>query len=462
MNSSFPKVSLSEIVFIKGGKRLPTGSTLQPTLSKHPYIRIRDVGQRYLPRDGIQYVPDKVFDSISRYIVEENDVVLSIVGTIGSVSIVDRFYNLASLTENCVKLTGLDYHDALYLFYYLSSSTGQQEISKGTVGAVQPKLPIYNIEKIQVMWPSVKAERKRIAHILGTLDDKIENNRKTAKTLEAMAQAIFKSWFVDFDPVLAKMAGESRESICKRLKLTPEILDLFPDRLVDSELGEIPEGWEIGVLNDYIKSCLGGDWGSDCISSENNVAVRCVRGADIAALYTCSMAKMPIRYIKPSSYEKREIHTGDIVLEISGGSPTQSTGRSILITEELIHRSDLPLVTSNFCRSIQFRSIQQSLYASYILKHLYAKDEFLQYENGSTGIKNFAFTLFCSEHLMVLPASAILAFFETIVRNLQKRPAAIRAESDTIENIRDTLLPKLLSGEIRIPEAKFLIEEATG
>ncbi|MBU2818149.1 restriction endonuclease subunit S, partial [Acidithiobacillus ferrooxidans] len=86
-------------------------------------------------------------------------------------------------------------------------------------------------------------EQRRIAHILGTLDDKIENNRKTAKTLEAMAQAIFQSWFVDFDPVRAKMAGESPESICKRLKLTPEILDLFPDKLVDSELGEIPEGW---------------------------------------------------------------------------------------------------------------------------------------------------------------------------------------------------------------------------
>ena len=351
--------------------------------------------------------------------------------------------------------------DPLYLYYNVFSKSFTDQLTAVEKGAAYPAVLPSDVGAALISLHPLP-EQRRIAHILGTLDDKIENNRKTAKTLEAMAQAIFQSWFVNFDPVRAKMAGESRESICKRLKLTPEILNLFPDRLVDSELGEIPEGWEIGVLNDYIKSCLGGDWGSDCISSENNVAVRCVRGADIAALYTCSMAKMPIRYIKHSSYEKREIHAGDIVLEISGGSPTQSTGRSILITEELIHRSDLPLVTSNFCRSIQFRSIQQSLYASYILKHLYAKDEFLQYENGSTGIKNFAFTLFCSEHLMVLPTSAILAFFETIVRNLQKRPAAIRAESDTIENIRDTLLPKLLSGEIRIPEAKFLIEEATG
>ena len=115
-------------------------------------------------------------------------------------------------------------------------------------GSTFPNVSASQLSKIR--WPALEdAEQRRIAHILGTLDDKIENNRKTAKTLEAMAQAIFKSWFVDFDPVRAKMAGESRESICKRLKLTPEILDLFPDRLVDSELGEIPEGWGVGMLD---------------------------------------------------------------------------------------------------------------------------------------------------------------------------------------------------------------------
>jgi type I restriction enzyme S subunit len=226
---------------------------------------------------------------------------------------------------------------------------------------------------------------------------------------------------------------------------------------VDSELGEIPEGWGVGVLDDYIKSTLGGDWGTDSITSENNVAVQCIRGADIAALNAGGMGKMPTRYIKTASYEKRKIHPGNIVLEISGGSPTQSTGRSTLVTEEILQRSNLPLITSNFCRAIQFGGIQQSLYISYLLKHLYANDEFLQYENGSTGIKNFAFTLFCSEHPIVLPMSAILVHFEAMVRNFHKRPAMVRAESDIIEDIRDSLLPKLISGEIRVPEAEHLL-----
>ena len=94
-------------------------------------------------------------------------------------------------------------------------------------------------------------EQRAIAHILGTLDDKIELNRHMNETLEAIARAMFKSWFVDFDPVRAKMSGEPPESICQRLGLTPDLLALFPDRLVDSELGEIPEGWEAGTIRDH-------------------------------------------------------------------------------------------------------------------------------------------------------------------------------------------------------------------
>ena len=110
------------------------------------------MGERYLPRNGLEYVPDNVFPSISRYIVNTNDLILSIVGTVGLVSIVDEYFNNASLTENCVKLTGLDEKDAKYLYYYLLSQYGKEEIKARTVGAVQPKLPLYNIEKIQIRW----------------------------------------------------------------------------------------------------------------------------------------------------------------------------------------------------------------------------------------------------------------------------------------------------------------------
>ncbi|MBW9249955.1 MAG: hypothetical protein GJU72_13015, partial [Acidithiobacillus ferriphilus] len=149
------------------------------------------------------------------------------------------------VTDNAIRAVAKNGHNPRFLFYLL----GTLALNNWRAGSGQPLLNQDILSRIPAIVPE-PAEQRRIAHILGTLDDNIENNRKTAKALEAMAQAIFKSWFVDFDPVRAKMTGESRESICKRLKITPEILDLFPDRLVDSELGEIPEGWSYSRLGD--------------------------------------------------------------------------------------------------------------------------------------------------------------------------------------------------------------------
>ena len=119
----------------------------------------------------------------------------------------------------------------------LSAQTGDDAGSR-TAPTIQPNhLLQYRMSVATI------DEQRAIAHILGTLDDKIELNRRMNETLEAIARAIFKSWFVDFDPVRAKASGEPPESICRRLGLTPDLLALFPDRLVDSELGEIPEGW---------------------------------------------------------------------------------------------------------------------------------------------------------------------------------------------------------------------------
>ena len=301
---------LGDIVTVKGGKRLPKGQQLQTAPNTHPYIRVRDMGQRFIPRNGLEYISDEVFLKISRYIVNTNDVIISIVGTIGLVSVIDDFFDNASQTENCAKLTRLDRNDALYLYYYLISEMGQEEIRVGTVGAVQAKLPLYNIEKINVFWPE-RNIRKQIVNQLSTLDSKIELNQQTNQTLEAIAQAIFKSWFVDFDPVKAKMAAKEkwlsnhsplegksknaskaqhdsvgshpleRENDLEEAmnlaamsvissKSTEELMELkqnnsdayaqlaktaalFPSAMQASELGDIPEGWRVKSFGEVSK-----------------------------------------------------------------------------------------------------------------------------------------------------------------------------------------------------------------
>ena len=137
--------------------------------------------------------------------------------------------------------------DTRFLMYALAGL----DINGYLTGSTRPKLTQGNMNRIELLIPPLP-EQRAIAHVLGTLDDKIELNRRMNETLEEMARALFKSWFVDFEPVRAKMEGRWRrgESLPG---LPAEHYDLFPDRLVDSELGEIPEGWEVKALGDVVE-----------------------------------------------------------------------------------------------------------------------------------------------------------------------------------------------------------------
>lgn len=180
------EVKLGEIATVKGGKRLPKGENLVAIPNEHPYIRVRDLNnKRKLElNDSFEYVDTETQSSISKYVVATGDIILSIVGTIGLVAIVGDTLDGANLTENCVKLTALHGVDRDYLYYFLKSTYGQQEIKRGTVGAVQAKLPIKNIQDITFTLPEYITQRK-IANVLVKLDEKIECNQKINDNLAA-------------------------------------------------------------------------------------------------------------------------------------------------------------------------------------------------------------------------------------------------------------------------------------
>ena len=190
------EVRLGDVCEIKGGKRLPKGVNLITQKNSHPYIRVRDLGKSKTIElnSSYEYVDEITQKQIQRYITQKGDILISIVGTIGLIAIVGGSLDGANLTENCVKLVKLDKIDTEYLYYYLKSPFGQQNISRGTVGAVQAKLPIKNIQDFSIICPELISNQRRIASILSSLDRKIELNNKINADLEEMAQAIFKNW----------------------------------------------------------------------------------------------------------------------------------------------------------------------------------------------------------------------------------------------------------------------------
>lgn len=191
------EVKLGEVANVKGGKRIPKGIGLINIPNGHPYIRVRDLNNKRLLEldNSYEYVDNETQKAISKYTVKTGDVVLSIVGTIGLVAIVGRTLDGANLTENCVKLSSFHGVSRDFLYYYLRSDCGQQEIRRGTVGAVQAKLPIKNIQNIAIDLPDYTTQ-ERIASLLLSIDRKIELNQKINDNLEQQATAYFQELFV--------------------------------------------------------------------------------------------------------------------------------------------------------------------------------------------------------------------------------------------------------------------------
>jgi len=345
--------------------------------------------------------------------------------------------------------------DPKYAGYFFRGPRFRQAVSAMSSLSTRASLNNEMISRLSIVLPPLRVQIG-IGRTLRALDDRIDLNRRMNATLEAMSRAIFKSWFVDFDPVRAKAAGRQPEG------MDAETAALFPDSFEESEIGEVPKGWATCTLDDYKQVVIGGDWGESEPSLEAAAACLCVRGADIPSLQSGGVGKLPTRYLKPTSVEKRRLLPWDLVVEISGGSPTQSTGRPVLITAGLLARLSLPLIASNFCRILKLKKSYFSPFIYLYLRHLYDANEFLQYENGSTGIKNFAYTLFAARHPLVSPHGRVVEAFAAAVDSFIALQQQHAQQSDHLSTLRDTLLPKLLSGEVRVPEAEKAVEEAVG
>ncbi len=323
-------------------------------------IRSQNVYNHGFHREGLAFISDNQADDLSNVEVLQEDVLLNITGdSVARVCQVDSAVLPARVNQH-VAIVRADPAklDARFLRYYLVSPYVQAMLlSWADSGSTRKALTKKMIESLEVSAPADVSEQRAIAHILGTLDDKIELNRRMNQTLEEMARAIYKDWFVDFGPVRAKLEG--REPY-----LPPELWDLFPDQLVDSELGEVPEGWEVKALGELIADVIGGDWGKGLPDSANTEMVSIIRGTDIPELRNGGFKSVPLRYTTVKKLQRRRLQAGDIVIEVSGGSPTQSTGRSLLITESILERFSTPVVCASFSRRLRPNNLIEGIIAA--------------------------------------------------------------------------------------------------
>ena len=201
-------------------------------------------------------------------------------------------------------------------------------------------------------------------------------------------------------------------------------------------------------LRDYISKTIGGDWGKSAPEGNNNTMVYCVRGADIPSMEYGNKGNAPIRYILEKNHKNKKLDPNNIIIEISGGSPTQSTGRTAFITKSILDMYDSPLLCTNFCRAIEAKSDILAPFVYLNLKLMYDDDIFFNWENGTTGIKNLALNDLLNNLKVKTPDEMMLKDFYLLFNNIMNKISNNSNENIKLEQLRDKLLPKLMNGEI--------------
>jgi len=312
--------------------------------------------------------------------------------------------------------------DSGFVWYNLRSDKWWGFINNSKTGSAQAGANAKVLGQFQISFPSLD-EQRAIAHILGTLDDKIELNRRMNETLEAIARAIFKSWFVDFDPVRAKMSGEPPESICQRLGLTPDLLALFPDRLIDSELGEIPEGWSASTLGSHIE-----------IFDSKRVPLSNREREKRKGIYPYYGATSVMDHVDDFIFD------GIYVLIGEDGSVVKENG------EPFLQYVWGKFWVNNHAHVLQAKKPVSNEHLLLMLK----QTNVASFVTGAVQLK------ISQGNLKRIP---FVSATEPLIKNFAKIIAPlfdmIRAREDEIKILieeRDALLPKLLSGELRVPD----------
>jgi len=406
------EVQLGEVAEIIMGQS-PPGETYNEHGDGLPFFQgVADFNYRHpTPR---------VFCTAPARIAVPGDILLSVRAPIGRVNVADR---RCAIGRGLSIIRPKTWGDGRYLEFALRMLETTWQAIEGS-GSVFGNATRRDLETLRVPWRERECDRRAIAHILGTLDDKIELNRRMSQTLEAMARALFKAWFVDFDPVHAKMEGRWQRG--QSLPGLPaHLYDLFPDRLVDSELGEIPEGWRVGRLGDLAQVTSGKRPNKVCPEPQPYASISLWGGNG------------PMGYVTEPLYSTPILLTGRV----------GTLGSVFRIATPCWPSDNTLVVIAREKIAIEFLYFQMKRF------------DYDALNRGST--QPLLTQTDLSGQQVPLPSNRLLSEFHKHVSTYFAKLDESMNESRTLAALRDALLPKLIRGEIRVKDAERFLETAS-
>jgi len=432
-------------------------------------IQGKNISGRTMKWNDLRFITQEKFDSLPKHQVTTSALVFPKVGTIGKVGIVTPYQNekefLLSTNSMMIEPDSEKAHSD-FVYYYFSWTKTRKKIELESTSSVQPVFNFTALKNFPINLPPLP-EQKAIAKILGDLDDKIELNRKMNQTLEEMAQALFKSWFEDFDPVIdnAFAAGPDsyRENIPEELQIlakkrslvaegkkllhtNSELAQLFPDSFLFNEvLGKwIPEGWEVKKIEDAA-TIVGGGTPSTKIQE-----------------YYCENG---IPWMSPkdlSGYNWKYIGKGASDITELG---LQKSSAKLMPKGSVLFSSRAPIgyiaiAENEVCTNQGFKSLvpNKGVPTEYLFQFLKANaNEIEAVATGST-FKEVSGSALKGISILI-PAKNIIEEFTMKLEASNKRSLIIQKQTETLVKLRDTLLPQLISGKLKVPEAMLKVEK---
>lgn len=380
-------VKYSEIGKIRSGKRLPKGYTVSEEISKNKYIRVRDINNGSIDSSIVQYITDEAAEKLERYRVKTRDVIISVVGTVGAIAQIDESLNGAYLTENCDNLQ-VDESLCLkdYLKYYLLSEDGSKEIIANTVGSTQPKLPIYGIENFNIKLPSID-NQKRIVKLLNSIDKKVKLNNKINNNLYDLLRTNYDDIFNNDDS--------------RKIRL--------------EEIVSIRRGASPRPIQEYLSE-KGVNW----------LKISDVTGIDSPFIYSIK------EKIKDAGKSKSVfINKGTLVVS---NSATPGIPKYIMV-DTCVH--DGWLILSEYDEKYRY-------YLYFLIEKI--REKLISLSNGS--VFNNLKTDILKGFMIGLPSDEQLESFNYLATPIMHNINSNTKENIELEQLRDTLLPKLMNGEI--------------
>jgi type I restriction enzyme S subunit len=388
-----------------------------------PVIRGQNMSSRWVSGEFV-FVTEKKAKSLSANLARPGDIVFTQRGTLGQVSLVPQGpFGQYLVSQSQMKLTvDRNIADPLFFYYFFSSAEQQDYIRQNAIQTGVPHTNLGILRATPVVLPPL-SEQHAIARILGSLDDKLELNRRMNATLEAMAQAIFTSWFVDFDPVRAKMEGREPTG------MDAETAALFPDGFGEVDGREVPVGWRAGTFGDVAENLRNGIQ-SDEIDPNTNYISLAEMPRNCIALDTWVTAEN----IDSNKFEFRE---GQILF-----------GK----LRPYFHKVGIAPVNGVCSTDILVVVPKSRVCYGLVLMHI-SSDPFIDYVTQSSTGTRMPRTNWdaMAGYSIIIPSVEILESFERVINPMLQRIQHNVRQSRTLAALRDTLLPKLISGEVRVP-----------